>query len=100
MSDLDSRGREPEPPSTGPHLATISHGGRFWDVYVEFTEDPRRHGTARALLCFSPADRGEREDPVRTTAIIIEPSREEAMARARTFEDHQLIGLLRSCLPE
>ena len=30
------------PPSSGHHLATISHDGRFWDVYIEFEDDPRR----------------------------------------------------------
>ena len=28
------------PPSSGHHLATISHEGRFWDVYIEFEDDP------------------------------------------------------------
>ena len=39
------------PPSEGHHLATISHEGRFWDVYLEFEDDPRRPETFRALLC-------------------------------------------------
>jgi hypothetical protein len=89
-----------QPPSTGPHLATVSHAGRFWDVYVEFAEHSRHPETWRALLCFSPADRTDEEEPVRTTTIIIEDSYEEALDRARRFEDHQLVGLLRSCLPD
>lgn len=89
----------PETPSEGQHLATVGHDGRFWDVYLEFDDDPRRPETFRGVLCFFPADANEGEEPVRTTAIIIEPSYEEAVARARAFEDHQLVGLLRSCLP-
>ena len=84
--------------SSGQHLATVSHGGRFWDVYLEFVEDVHRLDTCRALLCFSAAD-GE-DEPVRTTTIIIEPSYEEAVARARRFEEHHLVGLLRSSLPD
>ena len=42
----------PPPPSSGHHLATISHEGRFWDVYLEFEDDPRRPTSFRALLCF------------------------------------------------
>jgi hypothetical protein len=98
-SDLFSQGN-PDPPSGGTHLASISHAGRFWDVYLEFADDPRHPQTYRALLCFSPADRNERERPLRTTAIIVESSPEEALARARALEEHQLVGLLRSCLPE
>lgn len=88
------------PPSDGTHLATISHQGRFWDVYVEFVDDPRAQDTCRALLCFSPADQNQGEQALRTTTILVEPSYAEALARARAFEDHQLIGLLRSCLPD
>ena len=100
MSPPSPQPQEAPPPSDGPHVATISHGGRFWDVYVEFDDDPRHPETYRALLCFSPSDLNEGESPFRTAAIIIEPSYEEALAKARAFEDHQLAGLLRSCLPE
>ena len=86
-------------PSHGQHLSTLSYEGRFWDVYLEFADDPRRAESSRARLCFSPADRNEGERPVRTTTIIIEASPQEALARARTLESHQLVGLLRSCLP-
>lgn len=86
-------------PSSGHHLATISHEGRFWDVYVEFEDDPRRPETYRALLCYFPADPGDEEGEVRTTVIIIEDSFEEAMVKARSLEDVQLQALLRSALP-
>ena len=81
-------------------MATISHGGRFWDVYVEFADETPDAYTARGALCFFPADANEGEEAVRTAEILIENSREEALARARTFEEHQLTGLLRSCLPD
>ena len=87
------------PPSTGQHLATISHGGRFWDVYLEFEDDLRRPDTSRALLCYFPGDPGDEEEAVRTTVIIIEDSFEEAMLKARGLEDVQLQALLRSALP-
>jgi len=90
----------PPPPSNGQHLATISHDGRFWEVYLEFNDDPRRPSNYRGLLCFSPAD-NEGDDPaLRTTAILIEDSYEEAVRKARAFEEHQLQGLLRSVLPD
>ena len=89
----------PTPPSSGHHLATISHEGRFWDVYLEFDEDPRKPDSFRALLCFFPGDPGDNEEAVRTTAIIIENSFEEAMVKARGFDDRQLQALLRSALP-
>lgn len=83
----------------GHHLASISHEGRFWDVYLEFEDDPRRPDSCRARFAFSPADVNDGEVPMRTTTIIIEPSFEEAVRRARTFDDHQLNALLRSVLP-
>lgn len=92
--------QQPPPPSQGQHVTTISHEGRFWDVYLEFDDDPRRPESYRALLCFSAADRNEGEEPVRTATIIIESSYEEAVAKARHFDDHHLSGLLRSALPE
>lgn len=98
-SDLFSQHRA-GPPSDGRHLASIGHAGRFWDVYVEFADDPRYRDTFRALLSFSPADRNEGEAAVRTAVILIESSYEEALTRARAFEEHQLVALLRSCLPD
>jgi hypothetical protein len=88
-----------EPPSHGQHVATVSHDGRFWDVYLEFEDDPRRPDSYRGLLAFSAADRAEGEDVLRTTAVIIEPSYEEAVRKARGMEDHQLAAFLRSLLP-
>jgi hypothetical protein len=87
------------PPSAGHHLATISHEGRFWDVYLEFEDDPRRPANFRALLCFFPGDPGGDEEASRTTVIIIEESFEEAMVKARGLDDRHLQGLLRSVLP-
>ena len=86
-------------PPNGHHLATLSHEGRFWDVYVEFDDDPRRTDSFGGRLCFSPAEEGEALPPVRTTTILIEPSYEEVLHRARQFESHHLLALLRSCLP-
>ncbi|MDT8370244.1 MAG: hypothetical protein RQ745_13640, partial [Longimicrobiales bacterium] len=80
------------------HLATVSHRGHFWDVYVEVVDDPRRTDSVQGRLCFSPAD----DTPsglLHTAPILIEPSYQEVLHRARAFEDHQLIGLLRSVLP-
>lgn len=100
MSQPPAPPPEPPPPSQGQHITTVSHEGRFWDVYLEFDDDPRRPDSYRALLCFSAADRNDGEEPVRTATIIIESSYEEAVAKARNMEDHQLAGLLRSALPE
>ena len=86
-------------PSAGQHLATISHGGRFWDVYLEFDDDLRRPESYRARLAYSPADRAEGEDPLRTIPVIVEDSYEEAVRRARDLEEHQLVAFLRSLLP-
>jgi hypothetical protein len=92
-------GPSPSAPSAGHHIATVSHDGRFWDVYVEFEDDPRRPDTYRALLCYAPADPGDGEEGVRTGVIIIEDSFEEAMMKARSLRDVQLQALLRSALP-
>lgn len=89
----------PEIPSDGQHLATISHDGRFWDVYLEFDEDPGRPDSHRALLAYSPADRNEGEETLRTIPVILEPSYEEAVRKARMLEEHQLVAFLRSLLP-
>lgn len=88
------------PPSRGHHLATLGHAGRFWDVYVEFEDEPQRADSFRACLCFSPSDPEEGSTAIRTTTILIEPSYEEVLYRARAFEEHHLASLLRSCLPE
>ncbi len=85
-------------PPNGHHLATVSHEGLFWDVYVEFDDDPRRTSSFGGLLCFSPAEEGD-GTPLRTATILIEPSYEEVLHKARQFENHHLVSLLRSCLP-
>lgn len=89
----------PDARGSGLHLATVAHDGRIWDVYVEFEDDPRRPDAYRARLRFDTPDTGDVQGPFRTTVIIIEDSFEEAVARARTFEDRQLTALLRSVLP-
>ena len=90
----------PSPRSSGQHVANVSHLGRFWDVFLEFDDDPRRPDIYRGLLCFCPSDLNEGEEPVRTTAIIVESSYEDALHKARSFEQHQLVGFLRSVLPD
>jgi len=85
---------------SGLHLATVAHVGRLWDVYVEFDDDPRRPEMYRARLRFDAPGVADDEGSFRTTIIIIEDSIEEALARARTFDDRQLQSLLRSVLPD
>ena len=87
-------------PSPGQHLATISYDGRFWDVFVEFEQDPASADTCRALMCFSPSDLNADERPTRTTTLIVESTCEEAIRKAQSFEEHQLVALLRSTLPD
>lgn len=82
----------------GQLLSTFAHEGRFWDIFLEFVDDPRRPDSARARFCYVPTDKADHEAPTRTTVIIIERSYEEAMARARAFDEHQLGALLRSSL--
>ena len=89
---------EPPPPSRGEHVTTLSYKGRFWDVFMEM-EDQRRTDLVRALLCFSPSDLNAGEQPARTGTIIVEHSYKEAIDKAKGFDEHQLIGLLRSALP-
>jgi hypothetical protein len=86
-------------PSPGQHLATVSHDGRFWEVYLEFEDHPRGDEHYRALLAFAPVDRAEGEAALRTIPLLIEPSYEEVIQRARRLEEHQLTSLLRSLLP-
>ena len=78
------------------HLTTFTHEGRFWEVYLEFVEDPAAPGACRARLCYVPTDRADHEEPVRTAVIIIEPSREEARAAALALERYHLAAMLRS----
>ena len=86
-------------PSPGQHLATISHEGRFWDIYVEMEEEVSRSGPCRARLAYSPADRGDGESVLRTIPVIVESSPAEALGRAREMENHELVAFLRSLLP-
>ncbi len=81
------------------HLATLAHDGRFWDVYLELADQEAPGDPARGRIAFSPGDRAEGEAAVRTAEIFVEPSSEEAIARARALREHHLLGLLRSCLP-
>lgn len=94
--------RPPEPPvpSPGQHLANLSYEGRIWDVLLEFEEDPATPRSGyRARLCFAPSDLNAGETPTRTTWIFVEATPEDAIRRARGFEERQLAGLLRSTLP-
>ncbi|TVP48213.1 MAG: hypothetical protein EA350_03450 [Gemmatimonadales bacterium] len=86
-------------PSAGQHLATVSHDGRFWEVYLEFEDTPRGSDRYRALLAFSPVDRGSGEETMRTIPLLIEESYEEVLQRARRLDEHQLSAMLRSLLP-
>jgi len=88
----------PGPAAT--HVATIVHEGRIWDAYLEFESDPHRPTSCRARMRFEPPPGHEGPQSVQTTVIIIEDSYEEAMDRARRFDDRQLQSLLRSVLPE
>lgn len=91
---------DPAPLSNGQHLATISHDGRFWEVYLEFQDDPRIPTSFRGLLCFSPAAGPGAASAVRTTTILIEDSYETVVSKARAFGDFHLQSLLRSVLPD
>lgn len=86
-------------PSAGQHLATVSHDGRFWEVYLEFEDTPRGTDRYRALLAFSPVDRAEGELTIRTIPLLIEDSYEEVVQRARRLEEHHFTAMLRSLLP-
>ncbi len=101
MSTDHSEGTAPVPAhSDGMLLRTISHEGRFWDVFLEFKDDPRQLDTFRGVLCFCPVDNEMGEPARRTTTIFIESSYEETVAKAQGLEEHQLQGLLRSLLPD
>ena len=96
-------GQSPSAPGSVPglHVATIAHRRRIWDAYLEFDDDPHRPDLYRARLRFDAADSGKfAEDPIRTTVIIIEQSYEDAVTKARSFDDRQLQGLLRTVLPD
>ena len=84
---------------SGIHLATVSHDGRFWDVYVDFEHDPTMPDSHRGFLSFAPADGGP-EDSVRTATILIEDSDQAVFRKAQGLGDRILVALLRSALPE
>lgn len=86
--------------ASGLHIATIAHDGLIWDAYLDFEDDPRRPTTYRARLRFEPPTVEEGPTTTSTTVIIIEESYEEAVAKARSFDDRHLQGLLRSALPD
>ena len=86
-------------PRNSHHLATLSHDGRFWDAYLELEDNRGQGGPARGRIAFSPAGEGETE-PVRTATIFLEESAQEVLSRARDFKTHQLVSLLRSCVPD
>jgi hypothetical protein len=84
----------------GLHVATLAHEGRIWDAYLELDDDPHRPDVCRAHVRFDPADTAGGDHAVSTGVIIIENSWEEAVAKARSFDERQMEGLLRSALPE
>ena len=96
LADLDNPEDEGADPSQDLHLTTFAHEGRFWDVHVEFVEDPRHPDSCRARLRFVPTDQADEAEPARTAVIIIEPTCEEAMRTAKAFGRHHLAAMLRS----
>ena len=84
----------------GLHIATIAHEGLLWDAYLDFENDPHQPTSYRGRLRFEPPSGDETPGTACTTVIIIEASYEEAVAKARSFDDRQLEGLLRSSLPD
>ena len=90
------------PPTSQPgvHIATIAHEGLIWDTYLDFEEHLHPAAGYRARLRFEPPTGTEGQGSTETTVIIIEDSYEEAVAKARSFDDRQLQNLLRSTLPE
>ena len=53
-----------------------------------------------ARLRFDVANPTNLEEPFHTTVIIIEETYEEAVTKARSFDDRQFEGLLLSALPD
>ena len=99
MHKVSSMTLTPSNPRHGVHVATIAHQGSIWDVYLDL--EGHVHPTAhRASLRFEPPTGSEEQRSASTTVLIIEDSYEEAIAKARSFDDRQLQGLLRSALPD
>ena len=90
----------PSNPQPRVHVATIAHEGLIWDAYLDFEEHRHPSTSYRARLRFEPPPGSEAQDGTATTWIIIEDSYEEAVAKARTFDERQLQALLRSTLPD
>ena len=78
------------------HLSTFTHEGRFWDVHLEFVDDPGDADSCRARLCFVPTDRADHEEPARTAVIFIERTRQEALRAAKSLDRYNLVAMLRS----
>ena len=93
-------GSQPQRMSTqqGLHVATIAHSGQLWDAYLQLDDDPRQPQIYRGRLRFNRAGAEGPQTVAQTTVIIIEESYEEAVAKARSFDDRQLEALLRSSL--
>lgn len=89
-------------PDSGPglHIATIAHEGLIWDAYLDFENDLHHPTIFRGKLRFEPPSGDGGPARTETTVIIIEDSHEEAVAKARGFDNRQLQGLLRSTLPD
>ena len=81
-------------------MATIAHEGQLWEAYLELDDDPLQPLSFRGLMRFDLAGADGAGRSARTTAIIIEASYEEAVAKARAMNEHQLAALLRSALPD
>ena len=90
----------PSNPRQGVHVATIAHQGSIWDVYLDLEGHVHPATAHRASLRFEPPTGSEEQRSASTTVLIIEDSYEEAIAKARSFDDRQLQGLLRSALPD
>ncbi|MDG2282688.1 MAG: hypothetical protein P8L45_06180 [Longimicrobiales bacterium] len=87
-------------PKPGVHVATIAHEGLIWDAFLDFEDHTHPGARYRGRLRFEPPTGTEGPPVTATAAIIIEDSYEEAVAKARSFDDRQLQALLRSTLPE
>ena len=91
----------PSPHShSGVHVATIAHEGLIWDAYLDLEDSVHHNVGCRARLRFEPPSGHDGPKPTTTATIIIEDSYEEAVAKARSFDDRQLQSLLRSTLPD
>lgn len=91
--------RTPQP-SGHVHVATIAHAGRIWETWLEFEDDPRRPTSHRARFRFEPPSGDDAVKSAFTTYLIVEESYDAAVAKARSFDDRVLQGMLRSTLPD